>query len=44
MTHSVMICAGEASGDLHAANLIRALRKLQPDVAVRAMGLSLIHI
>lgn len=38
MAKSVMICAGEASGDLHAANLIRALRKQQPDISVRAMG------
>ena len=38
MAKSVMICAGEASGDLHAANLIRALRDQQPDISVRAMG------
>jgi lipid-A-disaccharide synthase len=37
-TPSVMICAGEASGDLHAANLIHALRAMQPELAVRAMG------
>lgn len=40
MSHSVMICAGEASGDLHAANLIHALRKMQPELDVRAMGSS----
>ena len=33
-----MICAGEASGDLHAANLIVALRKKQPSLKVSAMG------
>lgn len=33
-----MICAGEASGDLHAANLVKALRKKQPDLSVSAMG------
>lgn len=29
---------GEASGDLHAANLIRALKASQPDIDIRAMG------
>lgn len=33
-----MICAGEASGDLHAANLVKALLKKQPDLSVSAMG------
>ena len=33
-----MICAGEASGDLHAANLVKALRKQKPDLSVSAMG------
>ena len=33
-----MICAGEASGDLHAANLIKVLRKQQPNLSVSAMG------
>lgn len=32
------IIAGEASGDLHAANLILALRKLEPQLEVRAWG------
>ena len=33
-----MISAGEASGDLHAANLVRALRGLASDVMVKGMG------
>jgi len=32
------LIAGEASGDLHASNLIRELRKLDPAVNVRAWG------
>jgi len=32
------IIAGEASGDLHAANLILALRKLSPELEIRAWG------
>ncbi len=32
------VIAGEASGDLHAANLLIALRKLVPDLEVRAWG------
>ena len=35
---SIMICAGESSGDLHAANLIQPLKELQPSIHVRAMG------
>lgn len=34
----IFICAGEASGDLHAANLIRALRRLAPDAEIAALG------
>ncbi len=34
----IYMIAGEASGDLHGANLVRALRVLQPDVQVRAWG------
>lgn len=34
----VMISAGEASGDLHAANLVKALRKLAPDTQFSGMG------
>lgn len=35
---SVFISAGEPSGDLHAANLVKALRKIRPDITVQAMG------
>ena len=38
MTQKVLISAGEASGDLHAANLVRELRKLDDQVEVTAMG------
>lgn len=34
----IMISAGEASGDLHAANLVKALHKIDPTVAVHGMG------
>ena len=33
-----MISAGEASGDLHAANLVKALHKIDNSVHVRGMG------
>ena len=33
-----MISAGEASGDLHAANLVTALHKIDPTIKVRGMG------
>lgn len=33
-----MISAGEASGDLHAANLVMALRKIDPTIHVKGMG------
>jgi len=32
------LIAGEASGDLHAGNLIKAIRAQQPDVRIRAWG------
>jgi lipid-A-disaccharide synthase len=35
---SVVIVAGEASGDAHAARLVHELKKLQPGVRVRGMG------
>ncbi|MCW8955744.1 MAG: lipid-A-disaccharide synthase [Gammaproteobacteria bacterium] len=38
MPKSIMISAGEASGDLHAANLIKALRDIEPDIQVRGLG------
>lgn len=34
----VMIVAGEASGDLHGANLVRALRTLRPELHFSGMG------
>lgn len=33
-----MLVAGEASGDLHASNLINSLRKLDPDAEFRFLG------
>jgi lipid-A-disaccharide synthase len=38
MTMEVMIVAGEASGDLHAANLLRAMQRLTPGLAFCGMG------
>lgn len=35
---SVLIVAGEASSDLYAARLVRAVRKLRPDVAFFGLG------
>jgi lipid-A-disaccharide synthase len=35
---SVFFSAGEPSGDLHGANLIRALRRLQPDIRITGFG------
>ena len=34
----VMIIAGEASGDLHGAQLARAMRRLDPDIRFKGMG------
>ena len=34
----ILIVAGEASGDLHGANLVAALRELAPELTVAAMG------
>jgi lipid-A-disaccharide synthase len=34
----VMIVTGEASGDMHGANLIKAMKAIQPDLAVYGMG------
>jgi lipid-A-disaccharide synthase len=33
-----MISAGEASGDLHAANLVKALHTIDPSIRIRGMG------
>jgi len=35
---SLLLVAGEASGDLHGAHLLEALRQLRPDLAVRGIG------
>ncbi|MFH1980558.1 MAG: lipid-A-disaccharide synthase [Pseudomonadota bacterium] len=35
---SVMIIAGEASGDLHGAHVVRALRSMVPEVTVMGIG------
>lgn len=35
---SIMLVAGEASGDLHGANLVRHLKRLAPSVALVGMG------
>ncbi len=37
-TMEVMIVAGEASGDLHGANLVRALRELRPELHFSGLG------
>ena len=34
----LFISAGEPSGDLHGANLARALRMQQPDLAIHGFG------
>jgi lipid-A-disaccharide synthase len=36
--NQILIVAGEASGDLHGANLIRALKHSAPDLSISAMG------
>ncbi len=38
MPKTVMISAGEASGDLHAANLVKALHKIDDSIKVMGMG------
>lgn len=38
MANKLYLIAGEASGDLHGSNLIKALRELQPEVICRAWG------
>lgn len=42
-TYTVMISAGEASGDLHAANLVKALHQLAPNTRVKGMGSDLLR-
>ena len=38
MVHRVMVIAGEPSGDLHGAGLIRELKKRRPDLEVYGIG------
>lgn len=38
MTPTLLVVAGEASGDLHGANLVRALKARRPDLRVLAAG------
>ena len=38
MPKKIMIVAGEASGDLHGANLVKALRRLSPDLEILGIG------
>jgi len=38
MSKTIMISAGEASGDAHAANLVKALQRIDGDIQVKAMG------
>ena len=35
----VMILAGEASGDAHAAEFVEALQKTRPDLKITGMGM-----
>jgi len=35
---SIMISAGEASGDMHAANIVKALRTIEPNIEFYGMG------
>jgi len=38
MTKNIIISAGEASGDLHASNLVKYFKQLEPDASFTAMG------
>ncbi|VAW59587.1 Lipid-A-disaccharide synthase [hydrothermal vent metagenome] len=38
MNKRIMISAGEASGDMHAANIVKALHKKEPGIEVYGMG------
>jgi len=43
-THKhILISVGEASGDMHAANLVQAVKKLAPDVLFYGMGANLMR-
>jgi lipid-A-disaccharide synthase len=34
----ILIVAGEASGDLHGANLVREIKKIDPSISIRGIG------
>lgn len=38
MPKKIMIIAGEPSGDFHSSSLIRALKKIQPEIEISGMG------
>ena len=38
MPKSMMIIAGESSGDFHSASLISALKKINPDIEISGIG------
>ena len=38
ITKNMLIVAGDVSGDLHAANLIKALKTQDPDLKITAIG------
>jgi lipid-A-disaccharide synthase len=40
---SLLLVAGEASGDLHGAHLVEALRRLRPELTVRGIGGALLR-
>jgi lipid-A-disaccharide synthase len=40
--HILIIC-GEASGDLHAAHLARAILKINPEIKISAVGAGLLR-
>ena len=38
ITKNILVIAGDVSGDIHAAGLIRALKEADPDVRVTSVG------
>ena len=38
ISKNILIVAGDVSGDIHAASLVRALKAADPDVRVTAIG------
>jgi len=38
MAKEIFICAGDPSGDLHGSNLIKSIKKFQPDISVTSLG------